>query len=58
MHPSLEHVAHRPWPIPDRRWNMRQSWCDLLFAHRPIPASAIRDLVPPELEVQEFDGTS
>jgi len=36
----------------------RQTWHDLLFAHWPVPARAIRDLVPDWLEVQEFDGVS
>ena len=58
MHAAFEHVAHQPWPLPAGAWSWRQSWCDLLFAHWPIPASALRPLVPPELEVQEFDGTS
>jgi uncharacterized protein len=55
---ALKDVAHRPWPLPARDWTWRQSWLDLLFAHWPIAASAIRPLVPRELEVQEFDGTS
>jgi uncharacterized protein YqjF (DUF2071 family) len=55
---ALEEVAHRPWPLPGREWTWRQSWLDLLFAHWPIAASAIRPLVPRELQVQEFDGTS
>lgn len=58
MHPSLRHTAHRPWPLPDRPWMMRQSWRDLLFAHWPVPAARLRPLVPPALTVQEFDGTS
>jgi uncharacterized protein YqjF (DUF2071 family) len=37
---------------------MRQSWLDLLFAHWPVPAAALRALVPPSIEIQEFDGTS
>ncbi len=37
---------------------MRQSWHDLLFAHWPVPARALRALVPPSLAIQEFDGTS
>jgi uncharacterized protein YqjF (DUF2071 family) len=37
---------------------MRQSWCDLLFAHWPVPAVHLRALVPPRLEIQEHDGTS
>jgi uncharacterized protein YqjF (DUF2071 family) len=37
---------------------MRQSWLDLLFAHWPVPAPALRPLVPPALAIQEHDGTS
>ena len=58
MHESFERVHHRPWPMPDRRWSWRQSWCDLLFAHWPVPSAELRPLVPPELTLQEFDGTA
>ena len=58
MHPAFARVDHRPWPLPEAPWSWRQSWCDLLFAHWPIAASALRPLVPRELEVQELDGTS
>jgi uncharacterized protein len=34
------------------------TWHDLLFAHWPIPESAIRHLVPPDLEIERFDGTA
>ena len=37
---------------------MRQRWEDLLFAHWPMPSSALRHLVPDALEIDEFDGTS
>ena len=37
---------------------MRQSWLDLLFAHWPVPAAALRPLVPPSLEIQAHGGTS
>ncbi|MCE9545467.1 MAG: DUF2071 domain-containing protein [Planctomycetia bacterium] len=57
-HRSFQRLQHRPWPIPTRRWTMRQSWHDLLFAHWPVPAAALRRLVPPGLNIQEFDGTS
>src|SRR5699024_317697 len=57
-HPALGKQDHRPWPIPSGRWKWRQSWCDLLFAHWPIPAAVLRPLVPDPLEIQEFDGTS
>ncbi|MEM7011569.1 MAG: DUF2071 domain-containing protein, partial [Verrucomicrobiota bacterium] len=54
----LDRVDHRPWPVPNRRWSMRQSWHDLLFAHWPVPAELLQPLVPPQLQVQEFEGTS
>ena len=57
-HPALAEQDHRPWPIPRRRWSWRQRWLDLLFAHWPVPARVLQPLVPAELEVQSFDGTS
>lgn len=55
---SLTSTSHRPWPLPAGPWIGRQSWCDLLFAHWPVSAESLRSLVPPELEIQEFGGTS
>jgi uncharacterized protein YqjF (DUF2071 family) len=37
---------------------MRQSWCDLLFAHWRVPVSALRPLIPAGLKIQEFDGSA
>lgn len=51
-------TAHRPWPLPSGPWVMRQSWHDLLFAHWPIDAGAMRALVPGELELDTFDGAA
>ena len=31
-------------------------WHDLLFAHWPVPLPALRELIPPELEVDTYDG--
>jgi uncharacterized protein YqjF (DUF2071 family) len=58
MHPALHHTAHRPWPLPAGEWIWRQRWCDLLFAHWPVPAEALRSLVPAELSIDTFGGTS
>ena len=54
---AAEPLDHRPWPLPAGPWRWRQRWCDLLFAHWPLPA-ALRPLVPPELDVDTFEGTS
>lgn len=58
MHPTLAHTKHRPWPLPAGEWTWRQRWCDLLFAHWPVPAASLRRLVPEGLEIEEYDGTS
>lgn len=58
MHPSLARLDHRPWPLPVGAWRWRQSWCDLLFAHWPVPSAALRPLIPPGLTLQEHDGTA
>ncbi|MGH9589033.1 MAG: YqjF family protein [Terracidiphilus sp.] len=35
---------------------MEQGWYNLLFAHWPISGQRIRDLVPPELQIDTFAG--
>lgn len=35
---------------------MKQTWHDLLFAHRPLPAEQMRPLVPAQLMLDTFDG--
>jgi len=52
----LEATAHRPWPLPDAPWIMKQQWHDLLFAHWPLPVPVVRRLVPTSLVVDSFDG--
>lgn len=48
--------ARRPWLPPSRPWIMRQTWYDLLFAHWPVPAQALRVQLPAGLELDRFDG--
>jgi uncharacterized protein len=47
---------HRPWPLPDAPWAMRQTWADLLFAHWPVDADALRAAVPAPLTLETFEG--
>ena len=35
---------------------MAQTWCDLLFAHWPVPAAVLRRLVPVSLEMDLWEG--
>ena len=53
---ALHHVAHRPWPLPSGPWVMKQIWHDLLFAHWPVSAAAMRPLVPAQLTLDTFDS--
>ncbi len=48
--------AHRPWPLPTGRWLMTMSWCDLLFAHWPLPPEVLRPLLPRGLELDLYEG--
>ena len=52
----LRTVAHRPWAPPPTRWAMTQVWRNLLFAHWPIPAATMRELLPPNLPLDTYDG--
>ena len=58
MHPALADVDHRPWPLPERAWTMRQQWRDLLFAHWPLPVEAVRPLVPQPIAIDTFEGAT
>lgn len=57
MHPALESVDHRPWPLPEGPWVMMQTWHDLLFAHWPIRPEVTRRLVPSELTLDQWEGS-
>lgn len=52
----LAEVAHRPYPLPKGPWVMRQTWNDLLFAHWPVPPEVMRPLIPPQLDLDTFEG--
>ncbi|MGH9650386.1 MAG: YqjF family protein [Terriglobales bacterium] len=56
MQPSLEATAHRPWPLPAGPWTIEFTWHDLLFLHWPLPAAALRGLVPESLDLDLYDG--
>lgn len=47
---------HRPWPLPDLPWTMKQTWSDLLFAHYPIKYDVLRKLVPEVLPLDCYNG--
>jgi hypothetical protein len=42
--------------VPARRWLQGQTWRDLLFAHWPVPSEILRNLVPPALPIDTWEG--
>jgi uncharacterized protein YqjF (DUF2071 family) len=55
---SLSRVGHRPFPLPNSRWTLGQTWEQTFWAHWPVRAAEIRARVPEELEVEEYDGSA
>jgi uncharacterized protein YqjF (DUF2071 family) len=55
---SVRVTAHRPWPLRADPWIMGQTWTNLLFAHWPVRAAALREAVPAELELDLFDASA
>jgi uncharacterized protein len=58
MREYLVRTSQSPRPLPSGRWVMTQRWNDLLFAHWPIPPSAVTPLIPDELQVDTFQGSA
>jgi uncharacterized protein YqjF (DUF2071 family) len=52
----LQDDEHRPWPVPDRPWVMRQTWHDLLFVHWPMARDRLREIVPTFLDIDTFEN--
>src|SRR5215211_3537940 len=47
---------HRPWPLPEGRWLMGQTWHDLLFAHWPVDPDHLRQVIHPSIPLDLRDG--
>ncbi|MBM7662909.1 uncharacterized protein YqjF (DUF2071 family) [Bacillus mesophilus] len=57
MNQELKQTDHRPYPLPSSPWVMTQTWDELLFMHYPIPTEELQKHIPPELELDTYDGT-
>lgn len=58
FHGLARKTGHRPWPLPAGPWIMTQTWHHLLFAHWPVPAEALRPLVPQRLTLDTREGSA
>ncbi|MCJ7842651.1 DUF2071 domain-containing protein [Lederbergia sp. NSJ-179] len=56
MHKAFLETNQRPFPLPESRWLMTQTWNHLLFCHWPIDEKVIQPLIPPEFELDKFAG--
>jgi uncharacterized protein len=54
---SLRRLEHRPWPPPKRRWTLGQTWENTLWVHWRAAREALREHVPDELQIEDFDGS-
>ncbi len=53
----LEQSTHRPFPLPQNKpWVMAQTWERLLFAHYRVSVDVIRPMIPPQLEIDTYEG--
>jgi hypothetical protein len=55
---SLRRIGHRPFPPPESRWTLGQTWEHTFWAHWPVPLGEIRSRLPDELEIEEHDGSA
>jgi uncharacterized protein YqjF (DUF2071 family) len=53
-----DRAEHRPWPVPDEPWILKQSWNDLLFVHWPVSRDTLRETVPAYLELDTYENES
>jgi uncharacterized protein len=56
--PLLNSTDHRPFPVPDAPWVMKQSWSKLLFAHWPVKSELLREHVPAMLEIDTHENSA
>lgn len=53
----LAATKHRSFPLPaNKPWVMAQSWQRLLFVHYRVPFDALREKIPPQLEIDTYAG--
>jgi uncharacterized protein len=51
---SLGHTIHRPFPPPEKKWIMQQTWSNLLFVHFPVSINSLKEVVPRSLSIDTY----
>jgi uncharacterized protein YqjF (DUF2071 family) len=52
----LAMTEHRPWAIPGGKWKYYQEWNRAVFLHWQVDIRELRSLVPPDLEIDLYEG--
>lgn len=52
----LLNTSHRPFEVPDGRWQYYQEWNKVLFFHWKVPIEILRHCVPSKFNIDSFDG--
>lgn len=52
----LSDTSQRTYPIPPSEWKYYQQWHNTVFLHWAAPAEKIREMLPPGLEADTFNG--
>lgn len=53
---SLSQIDHRPWPLPEEKWQYSQHWKNAVFIHFEVETEVLRKFVPDALEIDTIDG--
>jgi len=56
QHPAFAQIDHRPWPLPQKKHLLDQTWLDLAFIHWEVAYDQMRARIPEPLEIDTFDG--
>jgi uncharacterized protein YqjF (DUF2071 family) len=54
----LLNTRHRPFDLPKGNWNYYQEWNNALFLHWKVPFEILRELIPNQLNIDIFEGSS
>jgi len=52
----LNTTKHRPWKIPNKKWQFYQEWNNAIFLHWQVELNDLEKFVPKELEIDLFEG--
>lgn len=52
----LKESAHRHFPLPKSHWTLYSEWKDMLMLHWKVDASIAKQLLPPSLSIDTFEG--